>query len=240
MIRDIYSKAAETKYRLLDIQRDLMEDSYPIMTFSGGQGAILFHLIADSQFALLRSKLVVVMIDTGRLFEETRIYIDKLQKRYEFKLKVLTPNNFEVGNLIEQQGLYGFRDQGHEECCGIRKVNTFNDFITSEPCVSHWITGGHADPTRQGLREKEGFTLDIGAMILKCNPLFDWTFEEIMAYARIHNVPMNPLFDKGYTSIGCECCTVPTFTNDPAKLRSGRWVWEGDQASKECGLNVKR
>lgn len=69
----------------------------------------------------------------------------------------------------------------------------------------------------------------------KYNPLADWNWSDVLAYAARFDVPMNPLYGRGYISIGCEPCTKAIRPGqDP---RDGRWWWE-DQDSKECGLHT--
>ena len=59
----------------------------------------------------------------------------------------------------------------------------------------------------------------------KFNPLADWSEDDVWAYVRAHDVPYNPLHDRGYRSIGCAPCTRA----DPRRARTpraGRWWWE--------------
>ena len=48
-----------------------------------------------------------------------------------------------------------------------------------------------------------------------------WTTKDVWTYAKEHDIPLLPLYDLGYTSIGCEPCT--TLPLDPDNERSGRW-----------------
>jgi phosphoadenosine phosphosulfate reductase len=50
-----------------------------------------------------------------------------------------------------------------------------------------------------------------------------------------HDVPYNPLHDRGYPSIGCTHCTSPV--NPGEDPRSGRW--RGTEKT-ECGLHVEQ
>ena len=53
-------------------------------------------------------------------------------------------------------------------------------------------------------------------------------------YAAAHEIPLLPLYDRGYTSIGCEPCT--SLPLDPGNERSGRWGGE----KLECGIHLRR
>jgi len=66
------------------------------------------------------------------------------------------------------------------------------------------------------------------------SPLADWTNRDVWAYLSRHNIPALPLYDRGYTSIGCQPCTaVPVNPEDP---RSGRWQGKG---KLECGIHIQ-
>jgi phosphoadenosine phosphosulfate reductase len=71
--------------------------------------------------------------------------------------------------------------------------------------------------------------------LVKFNPLARWTSKQVWAYIRDHDVPYNPLHDRGFVSIGCEPCTRPV--NPGQHEREGRWWWE-EETRKECGLHA--
>ena len=62
--------------------------------------------------------------------------------------------------------------------------------------------------------------------------LAEWTAAEVWDYVRERDVPYHSLYDRGYTSIGCQPCTTLPTDGDP---RSGRWAGRG---KTECGLHV--
>jgi phosphoadenosine phosphosulfate reductase len=68
----------------------------------------------------------------------------------------------------------------------------------------------------------------------KFHPIFSWTLEQVKDYIKLHNIPYNPLHDKGFPSIGCAPCTRAV--KEGEDFRAGRWWWE-DQDKKECGLH---
>src|SRR5256885_5395077 len=69
---------------------------------------------------------------------------------------------------------------------------------------------------------------------VKVSPLFDWTRDRVVDFVRAHDVPYNPLHDRGFLSIGCAPCTRAVEPGEPE--RAGRWWWEQED-KKECGLH---
>src|SRR5262249_30026521 len=57
---------------------------------------------------------------------------------------------------------------------------------------------------------------------------------EVWDYARQNDVPTHPLYERGYTSIGCAPCTRAIAPGEAA--RDGRWWWETN-AAKEGGIH---
>ena len=68
----------------------------------------------------------------------------------------------------------------------------------------------------------------------KISPLARWTTADVRRYASDHAIPLLPLYERGYTSIGCEPCTRAVQPGEDP--RAGRWWWE-NAAAKECGLH---
>jgi phosphoadenosine phosphosulfate reductase len=98
-----------------------------------------------------------------------------------------------------------------------------------------WFTGLRREqsPSRATLEPVEDFRLPSGQHLAKISPLAMWTTKEVWAYAVAHDIPLLPLYDAGFSSIGCEpCTTVPL---DPLNPRSGRW---GGQ-KLECGIHIQ-
>jgi phosphoadenosine phosphosulfate reductase len=97
-----------------------------------------------------------------------------------------------------------------------------------------WFTGLRREqsPTRAGLKKVEDHRLPGGKMLKKISVLADWDWARVEEYAQVHAVPRLPLYDLGYTSIGCEPCTaVPAAGAD---ARSGRWGGK----KLECGIHT--
>jgi 3'-phosphoadenosine 5'-phosphosulfate sulfotransferase (PAPS reductase)/FAD synthetase len=53
-------------------------------------------------------------------------------------------------------------------------------------------------------------------------------------YTRRHEVPVQPLYARGFPSIGCAPCTRAVQPGEPE--RAGRWWWE-QGGPRECGIH---
>ncbi|KAK4923415.1 3'-phosphoadenylsulfate reductase, partial [Elasticomyces elasticus] len=71
--------------------------------------------------------------------------------------------------------------------------------------------------------------------LVKINPLASWSFKQVQAYIREHEVPTNDLLEQGYRSIGDWHSTVPV--TDSEDERAGRWK---GRPKSECGIHNKK
>jgi phosphoadenosine phosphosulfate reductase len=175
----------------------------------------------------------VFTLDTGRLHKETLDLLAETERRFGVAIEVFTPDDTDVAAYVEAHGENGFYD-GMEQrrlCCNIRKVAPLARALAGREA---WITGQRREQaaTRTRLAQTER---DAERNIEKYNPLADWSWADVQAYARRFSIPMSPLYARGYVSIGCEPCTKAIRPGEDP--RTGRWWWE-TQDSKECGLHT--
>ncbi len=171
----------------------------------------------------------VIFLDTGYHFAETYEYRDRLAGDWHLNLVNVLP----AITVAEQESQFGILNQtAPDRCCGLRKVGPL--FQSLEP-YRVWFTGLRREQakTRANLQPLDLFTLPTGKQLQKISPLADWSTRDVWQYAGQHNIPLLSLYEKGYTSIGCEPCTsLPFDASDP---RSGRW---GGRKT-ECGIHVQ-
>jgi phosphoadenosine phosphosulfate reductase len=177
--------------------------------------------------------LQVFALDTGRLPEETYQIAESVRDRYGVAIDWYFPEAAAVERLTRDKGLYSFREslERRRECCRVRKVEPLRRALQS---LDGWVTGlrrGQGE-SRTGIEPLE-IDRDHGG-ILKLNPLFDWSEEQVLAYARTYRIPVHPLHQRGYPSIGCAPCTRAIQAGEDC--RAGRWWWENPD-HKECGLH---
>lgn len=199
-------------------------------TSFGLEDQVITHLIADGE-----CDIEIVTLDTGRLFAETYALWQLTEQRYGRRIASVYPMSRDLEALIRQQGINGFYDsvEARKACCHVRKVAPLGRAILG---AQAWITGMRADQSasRGGIRLAD---FDADRQLLKVNPLFDWSRQAVLEFARQWDVPLNPLHDAGFVSIGCAPCTRAVQQGEPE--RAGRWWWELE-SSKECGLHLNR
>ena len=176
----------------------------------------------------------VFSVDTGRLPTETYELIERLRERYPgLDLQLLSPGARQVQAMVSLHGPNLFYEQVEKRllCCNVRKVQPLTRHLAT---LDAWITGLRRDQwaTRTDIRKIE-IDHDHGA-IVKLNPLAEWTEDEVWDYVRDRDVPYHPLYDRGYSSIGCAPCTRALAPGETG--RDGRWWWEVN-APKECGIH---
>jgi phosphoadenosine phosphosulfate reductase len=160
-------------------------------------------------------------LDTDLLFEETHATKRALEERYDIEIDV-----FRGLTLAEQEERFGpeLWKSNPDACCGIRKVTPLKRALEDVDC---WVAGlRRAQSDSRRFSSKLAYDERHG--LWKANPLADWSEAQVWAYIDKHDVPYNPLHDRGYESIGCTHCTLPS------SGRGGRWA-ELDKT--ECGLH---
>jgi len=203
------------------------------IAFSGAEDVAVVDMAARSGHPF-----AVFCLDTGRLHPETYRFIDAVRKHYGISVELLSPAFAPLEALVRAKGLFSFYEDGHGECCGVRKVEPLRRALAG---ADAWMTGQRRDqsPTRTEVpvvQLDRGF-VGRGARLVKYNPVARWSLAETWAYLRERGVPTNELHARGFVSIGCEPCTRAVGPGEHE--RAGRWWWE-ESTRRECGLHVAR
>jgi phosphoadenosine phosphosulfate reductase len=195
----------------------------------GAEAMVLTDLICTDVPAI-----DIVSIDTGRLHEQTHELLEKLQRRYGNRIRVLHPEAAELTELVAARGVNGFfhSPEARVACCHVRKVLPFRRFVEG---YGAWVTGVRRD---QSKARSLGSPIEWDAQhgLHKVSPLLDWTEGEVWSYIRTRRIPYNALHDRHYPSIGCAPCTRAIEPGEDS--RAGRWWWENPEA-RECGLHPR-
>ena len=159
----------------------------------------------------------VVFIDTGYHFPETLETVERVRRHYGLNLRMMTVKPHNKALWVVDP----------ENCCSAVKVGQLDRALAGKAA---WMSG---------LRRSESMTRaqapilgrDIRGLV-KVNPIAAWSDAEVADYIAANEVPVNPLLEQGYLSIGCMPCTKPVASGQDA--RSGRWT---ESTKTECGLH---
>ena len=188
----------------------------------GAEGVALIDMLAS-----VNKNIPVFYLDTDVLFPETYELRDRLEEKYQIRIiRYAAPIS-----LDQQAELHGASLWEHDPdlCCNIRKVEPLREALKN---YTGWITAIRRE--QSPFRAKAGIVeFDKKFGLLKINPLAGWTKKDVWDYITGNDVPYNPLYDVGYTSIGCIHCTTSVAAGEDE--RAGRW--RGFQ-KKECGLHI--
>jgi phosphoadenosine phosphosulfate reductase len=185
---------------------------------------VLVHLLIEQ-----RPDIPVLFLETGYHFKETLVYRDQLTAAWKLNLMNLSARQ----SVAEQEAAFGILNQtAPDRCCALRKVGPLFAGLES---FDTWFTALRREqsPTRANLKPIDDFKLPSGKALRKISPLADWTTREVWTYLTSRGIPILSLYERGYTSIGCQPCTSLPF--DPDNPRSGRW--QGNKL--ECGIHIQ-
>ena len=223
MDRDVAELVGETDVESLDAQRviaTMLEALNPEVALACSfqkEESVLLDMLLEHD-----PKARVFALDTHVLFPETYGVWREIERRYGIRIEV-----FEGPSLGRQAATHGDRlwESNPDLCCSIRKIGPLGNALSG---LDGWITGVRRDQSASRAdTPKLGW--DDRHELWKASPLADWTNDDVWAYIRERELPVNPLHERGYASIGCTHCTAP------GTGREGRWAGTG---KTECGLHA--
>jgi len=204
---DVYQRVEEL-YKTFDQSEIMLTSSF------AATSAFLLKVFSD-----VNNTQPIHFIDTGYHFEETMIYKDYLTKLYNLKVIDIKADEKEHQTTQDEK----MWTSQPNKCCDINKVQPLNALKHN---YKVWVSGlmKWQSDFRSSLNYYEERD-----NILKFYPLLDIGYEERDQFIIDHHLPFHPLKSKGYSSIGCQHCTVP------GDDRTGRW---NNSPKTECGLHL--
>ena len=191
-----------------------VEQFHPFMGLAASMtDAVLIDLAVS-----VEPSIEVVFIDTRYHFPETLETVERVRRHYGLNLRVLTvpPQPVELWQADPVN------------CCSAAKVEQLDRALTGKMAWMSGLRRAEA-PTRA---KAPIVARDLRGLV-KVNPIATWSDLDVSGYIADHDVPVNPLVERGYPSIGCRPCTRPVAEGqDP---RSGRWAGSD---KTECGIHL--
>ena len=189
------------------------------------EGTAVIHMATR-----IRPDVPILFLDTGFHFAETMAFKERLTD-----LLGLNVIDIEGDHTVESQAdSFGPRlyERDPQKCCELNKVLPFQRALSK---LDAWVTSMRRDSawTRADAPVVSETVLPGGRTVVKINPVANWTRRDVWAYLRANDVPHHPLYDLGYTSIGCAPCSRAIQIGEDE--RGGRWAGSD---KVECGIHV--
>ena len=194
-----------------------------IGTGLGASGIVLMDMILR-----LQPEADIFYIDTGFFFPETHQLIERLEQRYQRRLRRVSTTL----TIPQQDRRYGPRlhESDPNLCCNLRKVSPLHQALTDSTA---WATALHRDQS-ETRKQVPMVQWNERYNVVKIAPLAFWSEADIWQYIHENGLPYNELHEKGYPSIGCWPCTRAVEAGE--SMRAGRWA--GTEKT-ECGLHYQ-
>jgi len=226
----LLAEAADAWFDGID---DRVEQALAVLRWAGmtfGDDFAVTSSMADGLLAHLASEAMpgvqVVFLDTGYHFAETLGTRDWIAAQLPVTVVTVEPPQ----TVAEQDARYGPRlyERDPDLCCGLRKVRPLADALSG---YAAWASGVRREESA-ARNDTKLVDWDDKRDMIKINPLAAWTRDDVDDYIDEHGVPVNPLVELGYASIGCAPCTRPVAPGEDP--RAGRWA---GLAKTECGIH---
>jgi phosphoadenosine phosphosulfate reductase len=195
---------------------------FTMATAFGPEGMVLIHMLAE-----IAPDTPIFNLETGYQFPETLELRERVRERYgiqiEFKRPELTVQEYEAfhGGPVYKAN--------PDQCCRDRKIAVLHTAIRG---MHAWASAIRRDQSPdRAVAPIVGW--DKKFNLVKVSPLANWTKQQIWKLITDHNIPFNPLHDRGYPSVGCWPCTRAVLFGEDD--RAGRW---SGFAKTECGLHT--
>jgi phosphoadenosine phosphosulfate reductase len=190
------------------------------------EGTAIMHMAT-----LIRPDVPVLFLETGFQFAETLAFKEQLTERLGLRVVDLVGDHTVAG----QEAEFGPRlyERDPSLCCEMNKVQPMFRALRE---LDAWVTAFRRDssPTRADAPILDQYELEAGMTIVKVNPVANWSRQDTWEYLKEFDLPHNPLYDLGYSSIGCAPCT--RMRQPGEHERAGRWA---GKAKWECGIQIK-
>lgn len=207
----------------LDLLQDVLNHTetlrIAVTSSFGSESAVLLDLVAQVNKAI-----PVIFVDTGRLFAATTNYRDHLTDHFGLtNVQTLKASDLMVKNTDPDGKLF---ETDPDACCHVRKVMPYAQALSPFDVLIGGRKRHHGDQ-RSTLE-----TAELSGPHIKINPLARFTAEDIRTAFSTRNLPQHPLVKEGYSSLGCEPCTLKSC--EASHVRAGRWK---GRKKTECGIH---
>jgi len=216
-LRKLYKNQADPKVKhSLQLIREAVDRYWPKIAVAcswGKDSMVILHLALQ-----VKPDIPIFTVLTPFKPPETLKYKDRIIKEWKLKVKEY---------MTAEKVPWSLHLTAPDKCCQILKVLPTKAAVKDLDC---WITGLRNTEGRTRVNYKE---IEKKGNLVKINPILVWTEADIWRYLSTRDIPVNPLYAKGFRSLGCLPCSHPGGILE----RDGRWKGTKKMGG-ECGIHT--
>lgn len=212
-----FAEKVDRSLRLIEAAYEVFGDRMVVANSLGKDSVAVWHLAQ-----MVDPRIRGFIVTTRFKPKETIEFMNEVVDNYP-SIKVFKNDTKIADRLFETDP---------DKCCDQLKVEPTRQAI-KEMNVSCWVTGLRCTEGRTRTDFVEVEERDKG--LVKLNPILIWQEREVWQYLALNKVSVNPLYTKGYRSLGCEPCTHISTAQDE---RAGRWIGTS-KCGGECGIHTR-
>lgn len=183
-----FIKKTHKKYKNREVQ----------ISFSSGKDSALTAFLSKKAIGAKN----IFFVDTTIEFPETVEYAKRFAKKYDFKLKTVSPPR----DFFELCEKLGPPSRMMRWCCTSQKASAINEFYRDNKSNILCFLGIRSKESKA--RSAYGRVHQNSKISRQVNayPIMDWLDFEVWLYAMFRNIKLNPVYQWGYSRIGCWTC----------------------------------
>ena len=181
----------------------------------------------------VKSDIKIVFINTGYLFPETIAFMESMRKKYNLNVWEYHTKNDPV-LWLSVNGEPDPRCRSNVEACCAANKNEVLDRAMKDLAPTGWIRGVRADQS-ESRKQMKVLQWSKRNNCWAISPILKWNSRQIFDYMKRHGLEFHPMWERGYTSIGCNPATCTRPVGEGQDARDGRWAGTD---KKECGIHL--
>jgi phosphoadenosine phosphosulfate reductase len=232
---NLKDKAEKSKEVIMEALKRFGENKVAAAWTGGKDSTVLLYMIREACQGQV--PIPIVFVDTGKHFPEVYKFRDDFVKKWD--LNLINAKNTSVIN-VARKGIVKLENLSEEMKSELRQIgwkkDEFRIALDRDPCchllktvaTKEAITNHGLEALIVGIRwdEQEArsretfFSPRKDPPHVRVHPILHFSWKDVWEYTKMMKLPHNPLYDRGFTSLGCYTCTSP---NPDGKIeRAGR------------------
>lgn len=195
----IETYASEAKSFIRSVYNEHARRGKIYVSFSGGADSTAVLYLAVEELGAER--VVAVYSDTGLEFPQASEYVERVASKLGVELAVLKPSDSFLDE-IRKRGLMSVEDRW---CTSLLKLRPLREYYSREG-ARVYLDG--ARDYESSLRASTPRISENPALpgVLRALPIKSWPRILVQLYLLARKAELNPLYDRGFTRIGCVAC----------------------------------